>query len=229
VLGTGEDVPRGHSLRSRLIVIEVGPTDVDWARLSTLQDLAARGSLAAAMAGYLRWLAPEHDDEAARVQARFQELRQAAASSAAHRRTPAAIANLAIGFERFLQFAEHVGAIDAEQRHRLWERAWRALGELSEVQGEHLRAAEPTERFLGLLQAALASGEAHVAAPSGEPPDGAVAWGWRLRGGGNGEHETGRWEPQGRRIGWLDEPTSTWSPRHRSRPASASARRRPNR
>ncbi len=204
LLGTGEDVPRGHSLRSRLLVIEVGPTDVDWRLLGSLQEQAARGTLAAAMAGYLRWLAPTYDGEAGRVHERFQHLRDAAASSASHRRTPEAIANLAIGIERFLQFAEQVRAIDPEERIRLWERAWQALGDLSEAQSEHLLAAEPTAQFLDLLQAALASGEAHLAAPSGEAPADAVSWGWRLRTFGNGESEAGRWEPQGKRIGWLD-------------------------
>jgi hypothetical protein len=205
LLGTGEDVPRGHSLRSRLLVIEVGPQDVDWRLLGSLQEQAARGTLAAAMAGYLRWLAPTYDDEAGRVKERFQHLRDAAASSATHRRTPEAIANLAIGIERFLQFAEQVGAIDAEQRQRLWERAWQALGDLAEAQGEHFSTAEPTAQFLDLLQAALASGEAHVAAPSGEAPADAVSWGWRLSAFGSSENGSGRWEPQGKRIGWLDE------------------------
>src|SRR5207247_9343306 len=63
----------------------------------------------------------------------------------------------------------------------------------------------PTLQFLDLLQAALASGEAHVAAPSGEAPADAVSWGWRLRTFGNGESDASRWEPQGKRIGWLNE------------------------
>jgi hypothetical protein len=171
ILGTGEDIPRGQSLRARLLVVEVGPGDVNWTRLGDLKKQAAQGTLAASMAGYLRWLAADHEGDAERVQARFEALREVAVT--AHRRTPDIVANLAVGFERFLQFAQHVGAIDAEQHRVLWERGWRALLELGEAQEGHVQSAEPTRRFLSLLQAALASGDAHVAAPSGEPPESA--------------------------------------------------------
>jgi hypothetical protein len=61
-----------------------------------------------------------------------------AGSANAHRRTPNVIANLAVGFERFLQFAHDAGAIDAGEQLGLWERGWRALLELGEVQASHL-------------------------------------------------------------------------------------------
>ena len=206
ILGTGEDIPRGQSLRARLLVIEIGPTDIDWTRLGDLKRQAAQGTLATAMAGYIRWLAADREGDAARVQARFEALREVAVTANAHRRTPDIVANLAVGFERFLQFAAHVGAIDAEQHRALWDRGWRALLELGEAQEGHVQSAEPARRFLELLQAALASGDAHVAAPSGEPPESACSWGWRQRTFGNGEYESNRWEPQGHRIGWLNEP-----------------------
>ena len=185
-------------------MIEVGSSDVDWAGLSVLQQRAADGLLAAAMAGYVHWLAPVQHDEAGRLQGRFHVLRQAAANVASHRRTPVAVANQAIGLERFLEFAEVAGAITSEERGRLWQRGWRALIEVGEAQGEHVRSAEPVARFLELLRSALASGEAHLAAMSGASPHDAVSWGWRLRTLGVGEKEVVRWEPQGRRIGWLD-------------------------
>ncbi len=203
ILGTGEDIPRGQSLRARLLIVEISPGDVDWTRLGDLKKQAARGTLAAAMAGYLHWLAADHERNAERVQARFEALREVAVTADAHRRTPDIVANLAVGFERFLQFAAHVGAIDAEERRALWERCWRALLELGEAQEGHVRSAEPTTRFLSLLQAAIASGDAHVAAPSGEAPESAGSWGWRQRTSGSGDFETQRWEPQGHRIGWL--------------------------
>jgi hypothetical protein len=55
---TGEDVPRGQSLRGRLLVLEVGPKALDWQRLTTCQRDAADGRYAAALAGFIRWLAP---------------------------------------------------------------------------------------------------------------------------------------------------------------------------
>src|SRR5262249_25466092 len=49
-----------------------------------------------------------------------------------------------------------------------------------------------------------ASGRAHVAGPSGREPEAPEAWGWRLRTVGSGEHERDEWQPQGRRIGWVE-------------------------
>jgi hypothetical protein len=56
VLSTGEDVPKGHSLGARLLVVDVARGDVDTCRLTQAQQEAAQGTYAAAMAGYVRWL-----------------------------------------------------------------------------------------------------------------------------------------------------------------------------
>src|SRR5262249_6141580 len=56
ILSTGEDVPRGQSLRARLLVMELAPGELDWARLTACQGDAAAGLYAQALAGYLRWL-----------------------------------------------------------------------------------------------------------------------------------------------------------------------------
>jgi hypothetical protein len=63
--------------------------------------------------------------------------------------------------------------------------------------------------FLRLLRAALASGRAHVADPHGGAPPHARAWGWKgqTRFSGNGLDDTIEqieWQPQGRRVGWVD-------------------------
>jgi hypothetical protein len=204
ILGTGEDVPRGQSLRARLLVLEVGPRDVSWDKLTQAQEDAAAGLLAGAMAGYVQWLAPKYGTERARLDARVLQLRQAAVGSASHRKTPMMIANLGVGIERFLEFACRSGAIGAPEAQELWEQAWAALGEAGEAQAQYLVSAEPMARFLDLLRAALASGEAHLADPEGKHPPSPESWGWRSRLIGVGEDVDKRWEPQGKRIGWLD-------------------------
>jgi Domain of unknown function (DUF3854)/Domain of unknown function (DUF927) len=55
ILSTGEEVPRGQSLRARLLIVEVSPDDVDWERLADCQSDAAQGRYAQAMAAYLQW------------------------------------------------------------------------------------------------------------------------------------------------------------------------------
>src|SRR5262249_32492194 len=46
ILATGEDVPSGHSLRARMVVVEIGKGDVDLGRLTQLQAAAEAGTLA---------------------------------------------------------------------------------------------------------------------------------------------------------------------------------------
>src|SRR5207244_1102173 len=61
ILGTGEDVPRGHSLRARLMVLEFEDGTVDELRLTKAQDDAADGLYAKAMAGFVSWLAARYE------------------------------------------------------------------------------------------------------------------------------------------------------------------------
>jgi hypothetical protein len=62
ILSTGEDVPQGYSLRARLIVIEVDPSDVNLERLTLCQGDAVTGLYAQATAAFVRWLAPQYDE-----------------------------------------------------------------------------------------------------------------------------------------------------------------------
>src|SRR5262249_32749850 len=66
VLSTGEDTPRGQSLRARVLVLEVSPGDLGPQpgepnpALTACQQDAAAGKYAAALAGFLAWLAPQY-------------------------------------------------------------------------------------------------------------------------------------------------------------------------
>ena len=56
-ISTGEDVPRGASLRARVLVLELGPGEVNWDRLTECQRDAAAGVYAQCLAGYVSYLA----------------------------------------------------------------------------------------------------------------------------------------------------------------------------
>ena len=61
IISTGEDIPSGQSLRARLLVLELTPGEIPADRpLGGAGRRGRSGLLAAAMAGYLRWLAPQH-------------------------------------------------------------------------------------------------------------------------------------------------------------------------
>jgi hypothetical protein len=196
IVSTGEDVPRGQSLRSRMLICELSPGEVNWQRLTICQRDAANGLYAAAMAGYLRWLSGRYAALRDGLRAEIAALRDKAHLEGQHKRTPGIIADLAAGLRHFLDYAVEAGAIDTAERDALAKRSWAALLAASAEQAGHVEAAEPTGHFLRLLAAVLESWRAHVADAHGDAPQNAPAWGWRL--------ERGEWHAQGPRVGWLD-------------------------
>ncbi len=200
IFSTGEDTPRGQSLRSRMFNLEVSPGDINKDRLSFSQRDARIGLYAQAMAGFLHWLAPRYAKIRGRLRGEHAAIRSRVNPAGLHARTPGIVADLALGLEYWLRFAVDVGAIDEGERSDLTLRGWNAFCEEAAEQAAHVAAAEPTNLFLRFLVAVLASGRAHVTGPDGwKPADNPQAWGWV-------QGETGTdWKPRGRQIGWVDD------------------------
>jgi hypothetical protein len=186
------------------LVNEVSPGDVNVERLTACQADAATGQYAQALAGFLRWLAPRIGDVRDQLRQTQKDLRDKAKTEGQHARTPGIVADLALGLRYFLDFALEARAVTAANADVLWERGWHALTQAAGDQHAHIAAAEPTGLYLRLLQAAVGSGRAHIAAPDGKEPRDADAWGWRLQMSGAGEHARDEWQCQGKRIGWVD-------------------------
>jgi hypothetical protein len=204
ILSTGEDIPRGQSVQARLLALEFSDGDIDTARLTACQQDASAGLYAAAMAGFLHWLAPRYQNVQQNLRAEVADLRDTI-PNAAHARTPGIIASLAAGWKYFLTFAAGAGAITKTEEEKILKRALVALSEAATGQAEVLSTSDPVNQFLRLLSGALASGRAHVAKPDGSaPPDASGSWGWRAREFGIGDFSHSEWGPQGRRIGWID-------------------------
>jgi hypothetical protein len=198
ILSTGEEVPRGESLQSRLLVLDFPVGGMDWDRLTECKAAAAEGLYAQAMAGYVQWLASRYAElgPGGGLLRDAHQLRQAATQSAAHKRTPEIIANLAVGLRCYLAFAQEIGALTADEARTLWERGWKALGHAAAAHSAHQAAANPADAFVRLLGAAIASGAAHLVGADGEAPEVLKeAWGWR--------QEHGEWRPLGRLVGWV--------------------------
>jgi hypothetical protein len=206
VLSTGEESPFGESLRARMWTLEVGYGDIDIQRLTRAQKDAVAGRFAAAMSGYLCWLARGYAERKAQMATEREALRAKAIAEAGkgHARSPGIMADLAIGMKYFLDFAVESGAITTEERTALAKRTWAALGEAVAAQAASIAASEPTSVFTRLLAAALASGRAHLAGPDGKEPDDPQAWGWRQVDQGSGDFGRTEWRPQGRRVGWVE-------------------------
>jgi hypothetical protein len=196
ILSTGEDVPRGKSLRARLLITEVGPDDVDWDCLTKTQSSASSGLLVSGMSGFLQGVAPHYETLRGALRTRIAHYRNLAAQSGMHKRTPEIVANLALGWSCFLSFAYKAGAITEQEKKAYWTEGWQAFGQAALMQSRYQSASDPVQMFLDAVQAAIASGRAHVADVDGSAPVNAAAWGWWKVGTD--------WTPKGRRIGWID-------------------------
>jgi hypothetical protein len=152
-LATGEEVPRGHSLRARLLILDIIPADVNRDLLSECQRAANEGLFAAAMGAYLAWIAGRYEELRARLHSRVNELRSLAYANSipVHARLPTTLAELQSGWEIWLQFALEVGAISSTERDQLQRRSEKALDELAVLQVSYNRGSDPALRFLTLL------------------------------------------------------------------------------
>jgi hypothetical protein len=136
ILSTGEDVPRGQSLRARMLVLELSPGELEWKRLTKCQRDAAAGLYARAMSGFVRWLAARYENIHASVKEERAALREWASVSTQHKRTPGIVADLALGLRHFLLFAHDAGTLSTDKAEQLWLRGWVDLGEAAASQGQ---------------------------------------------------------------------------------------------
>ena len=205
IIGTGEDIPRGQSLRARIFILEVDPTSVNCARLTELQTLRDSGALASCMSAYTQWLAPRIEELAKTLPDRKKALREdALVAGTAHSRTPDAIAGLLIGIEMFTQFALDTGAISQEEAAALWARVQGAIFEAASRQGVIQEEEDPCQRFLDLLASCLSAGALHLEdVKGGAPQVSPEAFGWKEFVSGTGATQVRDYRAQGRLTGWV--------------------------
>lgn len=144
VLATGEEVPRGRSLRARLLIVELEPGEVDRMVLSTCQRAACQGEFAGAMAGFLSWVAGRYEEIQLRLLNGVRERRGVLAGS--HARLPTTLAELQTGWEIWLQFALEAGAIGEDEQTELARRAGDALAGVAALQTAYQGAIDPLQQ-----------------------------------------------------------------------------------
>jgi len=204
ILSTGEDIPKGQSIKARTLILELEPGSLNWQRITEAQRLAASGVYASAMAGFIGWLAADYLGRVATFRAEHTRQREHLQSSG-HKRTVDAGAQLLATYRSLLTFALETGALTQTEHAGLWERVEAGVQAALEPQASLQAQSDPVARFSELLTGLFVSGRAHVAdASSGEyPGDG---WGWESF------EITTQYGPElkqrskGARIGWVDGP-----------------------
>jgi hypothetical protein len=201
ILSSGEDIPRGQSLRARAFALELSKTDANWGKITDCQADAAAGEYAKAMSAFLSWLAARYEQVRENLKSEREELRSMVLQTA-HKRTADIVANLALGLRYFLAFAQNAQVFTREEAETISHGCWESLLEAARAQEQHQAASDPARRYVELLSAAISSGKAHLADPSGGEPEEPGSWGWER---GTLEVEGWEYHPQGDKIGWIDK------------------------
>ena len=204
---TGEVLPRGHSLRTRLLVAEMhSRLAID---LSPHKALARSGVYAGTMAAFLVWLAPQlHEVQQGLTERAAKVIESLRGNIKGDDRTLLLLAEVAIGVALFCEFAADVG-LAAETIADLKAETWRVLKASLATQQIHRGEEEPTQRFMRLVRTALQGHHAHLTVADGDAPRDPELWGWSI------QHSTPvdrrsddppppRYSPCGPRLGIID-------------------------
>lgn len=216
ILSTGEDIPKGHSIKARTLILELEPGALDWQRITKAQSLAAGGIYASAMAGFIKWLAKDYAAHLEAFRADHNSYREHLQSTG-HKRTVDAGAQLLATYKSLLAFALEVGALTEAEHAALSQRINCGIQAALEPQANLQTQSDPVARFGELLAGIFISGRAHVAdAVTGECPGDGCGW-EPYEAAVFGLSTETKYRAKGNRIGWLDGPDLYLEPRLSSR------------
>jgi hypothetical protein len=204
ILSTGEDSPRGHSIHARILTISLAPGDVDVALLSKCQMQARQGIFAQSMAGFLRWMAPQHETLSRELGEKVRSWSTHFIRPDQHTRAAYNAGHLMYGWSLFLDFAQEVGVLSPREKDDWIKKGINAIRKATSLHTQDQDATDPAIRFLEILRSALATNKAHLVSSTGSAPLNPEKWGWHFHDPGD-EGKYTVWQPQGRKIGWIVE------------------------
>jgi hypothetical protein len=205
ILSTGEDLPKGQSLRGRMLICEVVGGDVKFEVLTEVQRCAAEGVLACSLAGYVQWMAGQMDILKSTLPNRKIKLRgEVTPHLSAHAKTPDIVASLIIGMEMFCEYAKEHQALTQADAELLLDRTRQTLIHADSVQKELQQSEDPVRRFLELLASAFIMGAIHLEGISGGAPTlNPDRWGWEDTSVSVPNAQNPIWKSKGARVGWI--------------------------
>jgi hypothetical protein len=208
VIATAEALPEGPAFESagaRALAVNLRREDVNLEALSEIQR--HRGELAAAMRGYVDWLAEECENLTGelcqRRRAYREQFRELLPGS--HPRTPDAAAALSVGVMSLRDFAVDVGFMGDVEGDEFAGRAIAAIAEAAQAHDEATSGGDPATRFIELLRSLFDADRAYVKdRETGQEPEDYENLGWDRR-----ETADDEWIIEPKRgadfVGWVDK------------------------
>lgn len=192
ILSTGEDTPEGHSVRGRMLILEISPGKIGSQALSAAQALRDR------LPGTIAWLAQSLAKNPADIKRRVEQLRTHF-REIGHGRTPSMLARLVATVEDFTGRAAAESLISKSDAAGYSRAAAEAIAAAGNRQKSFLEGADPVELFIAALRQLVAGGFGHFRGLSGGIPACAMIVGWTVE-RMHGELET--YKARGPVCGW---------------------------
>ena len=197
VMSSGEDTPEGQSLRGRMVIIELSKGDVKPENLTRAQK--RREEYPKAMADFIQWIADNREAKLAKFDEDRQRIRDENLG-VGHTRTPQMVGDLIAAAEMWFAYGLERGYTDEQDAATWMEAMSDGIKEMAEDQERFISESDPAETFVKVLQSALMSKSAHLAAFDGGHPRMPTLMGWQeFRGG-----QINDYSPKGPKIGWVD-------------------------
>lgn len=194
VLSTGEDVPEGHSVRARMLILELSPGDIKAEALTVAQR--ERPKYTSTIAALIQHIAGEKVDLSSTIEIKRDELLEIG-----HTRTPAMLARLIATVQHFLSWAAEERFISDKVQARLSREAETAIVAAGSKQRVYLEEANPVDQFRAAIRQVFAAGLGHARTLGGGIPRNAPALGWVAEREGD---EAPLYKSRGPTIGWVD-------------------------
>lgn len=196
VVSSGEDVPAGHSIRGRMLILEIAPNQITTKQLTAAQ--ASRENYSALTAALIQFLSRDLEKQQAQVAEEAARLRPTLASLG-HTRTPTMIAHLIAVSHAVLTWAANNG-VTPTSAAAAFKIAQAALTAAGATQRHYLETADPAEKFIETLRAVFETGYGHARTLNGGIPASQTRLGWTIESDG----EIPQYRSHGPTIAWVD-------------------------
>ena len=205
ILSTGEELPKGESLRGRILFLSLSPGDTNLTVLTELQASAANSSLSKFMSIYISWLCKKINSIKPLYQNQLTVLRANLVNKIkAHSRTPDIVAKLIFGAQCFHWFITDNQIFDKKTADDFYYSSYATLIEVGNDQNEIINEEDPSKKFITLIVSSLNSGICHIEDVTGGVPKDPTRWGYIQTMESLGPAQTPIYQAQGKRIGWTN-------------------------
>lgn len=194
ILSTGEDTPEGHSVRARMLIMEMSPGDVKPCNLSSCQK--SRHLFPAMIKALIQDLCRHNHDitpEAERI--RNENI------GTGHTRTPPMLGRLIAAADATLRWGMKKGWISESMYKDLSTEMQESILKAGAAQSTYLESTDPVEIFLAAFRQVLGANQAHVRKRNGGAPRNPSILGWTEE---SNHHDVPMYKSHGPCIAWID-------------------------